>query len=252
MTVLRPRQGRRMAHAVSNRLAIGWAFALAALAALSMAAAMPPAHAETLGVRGRTYAPDADAREQFKDVVRRKQASGELDRFWVEYRDKAVRDIKHPAPLAIRTSYGRRSIFNPARFTISSDYRDQNGALLVARGTVIEPLRRLPLTTGLIFADGRDLAQIDYAVKRSQAEPLKIVLTAGSALALRQRYREHGAVGSLGGKGGKGVPFYFDQRAMVINSLKALYGLEISSVPALLRQEGSGLRVEFGMPEGKS
>ena len=249
MTMLRPGQGHRIAHALSYRLALGWAFALGAM---SMAATMPPAHAETLGVRGRTYAPDADAREQFKDVVRRKQASGELDRFWVEYRDKAVRDIKNPAPLAIRTSYGQRSIFNPARFTISSDYRDQNGALLVARGTVIEPLRRLPLTTGLIFADGRDLAQIDYAVKRSQAEPLKIVLTAGSALALRQRYREHGAVGGLGGVGGKGVPFYFDQRAMVINSLKALYGLEISSVPALLRQEGSGLRVEFGMPGGKS
>jgi conjugal transfer pilus assembly protein TraW len=214
------------------------------IAAMVAGALVPQATvAENLGKRGQTYALDVDGREQFKDVLRRKQASGELDQFWRNYRERTLEAIRHPAPLAVATSYQAATVWNPAHYTLPSSFKDNEGNVIAAKGTEIEPLTRLPLKSGLIFVDGRDPAQVNYAISRVLVEPLKIVLIAGSPIELRQRYRDQVV------RGVKGVPFYFDQRAMIIGGLQRLYGLRIASVPALMRQEGTGLRVEFGMPK---
>jgi conjugal transfer pilus assembly protein TraW len=197
--------------------------------------------AEDLGIKGPNYRPDPDAREQFKDVVRGKQQSGELDAYWKSYRDKTVASIKNPAPLGVRTDYAPRTELKPVRFVIPANYRDQNGKVVVSRGTVVEPLKIQPLTKGLIFIDGRDPTQVDYAIARGRQQPLKIVLTAGSPYELRVKY-EHAAW-----RDGVGIPFYFDQRRMLLDSLKRLYGINVASVPAVMTQSGTGVRLEFGM-----
>ena len=197
--------------------------------------------AEDLGRKGSTYQPDPDAREEFKDVIRRKQRSGELDAFWKSYRDKTIAAIKHPAPLDVKSDYRPHSEFNPVRFVVSSDYKDERGNVVVRRGTVIEPLKIQPLTSGLIFVDGRDPAQVNYAIARSRTAPMKIVLTAGSAYDLRVKYQHAGP------REGEGIPFYFDQRKMIINTLRMLYSVDVASVPAVMTQTGSGVTLEFGM-----
>jgi conjugal transfer pilus assembly protein TraW len=213
-----------------------------ALVALCVVLAMSlPVQAETLEARGQTYAPDRDAREEFKDVIRHKKETGELDRFWLDYRDKVVASVKHPAPLGVKSDYRPRAVFNPIRFTMPSDYVDAHGQVIVKQGTVVEPLKIQPLDTGLIFIDGRDQAQVDYAIARGLQTPLKIVLTAGSAFDLRVKY-QHAAW-----RNQSGVPFYFDQRRIIIDTLRQLYGVDVASVPTLLTQEGTGLRVEYGM-----
>lgn len=209
-----------------------------AVAGVLLAAA---AHAEDLGVKGRTYAPDHDGREQLKDAVRRKQQDGELDAFWKAYRNKTVNAIKHPQPLDVATDYHARTVLSPVRFVIPTDYRGQAGRVIVRRGTVVEPLTISPLTTGLIFIDGRDPAQVRYAIERGRVQPLKIVLTAGSPYDLRVQY-QHAAWRS-----GTGIPFYFDQRRMIISSLKRLYGIDVASVPVVMTQSGTGLKLEYGM-----
>jgi len=207
-------------------------------ALLSMAAA---AHAEDLGARAQTYATGPDAREQFKDVIRHKQQSGELDAYWKAYRANAIESVKHPAPLGIRTDYRPRSETHAVRFVIPADYRNERGQVIVRRGTVIEPLKIQPLTSGLIFIDGRDPAQVDYAIERGRTEPLKIVLTAGSAYELRVKYQE------APWRTGAGIPFYFDQRRMIIDSLQRLYRIDVASVPTVMTQSGTGVKLEFGM-----
>jgi conjugal transfer pilus assembly protein TraW len=198
-------------------------------------------HAEDLGAKAQTYRLDPDAREEFKDVIRHKKSTGELDQFWQNYRDKTIASIKNPAPLGIKSDYAQRSVFNPVRFTVPGDYRNERSEVVVRRGTVVEPLKLQPLTSGLAFIDGRDSAQIDYAIARGRLSPLKIVLTAGSPLDLRVKY-QHTPWGT-----GQGIPFYFDQRRMIIDSLNRLYGIEITTVPVVLTQEGSGLRIESGL-----
>lgn len=81
-----------------------------------------------------------------------------------------------------------RTELRELRFQIPQDYRDHTGKVIVRRGTVVEPLKVMPLTNGLLFIDGTDARQVEYAIRRSQSERLKIVLTAGSPYALRVKY----------------------------------------------------------------
>jgi len=201
----------------------------------------PLGQAEDLGVKGQTYAADKDGREQLKDIIREKQQSGEVDRFWKDYQAKTIDAIKHPAPLGIASSYVPRVELRDLRFTFSSDMKDERGRVVVKAGSVVEPLKVAPLTAGLIFIDGRDQAQVDYAIKRGRIEPLKIVLTAGSPFDLRVKYKNAEWWGT------KTIPFYFDQKKMIINNLKRLYGIDINSVPAVLTQKGAKLSIEFGV-----
>jgi conjugal transfer pilus assembly protein TraW len=199
------------------------------------------AGAEDLGARGRTVPVDRDAREQMKDVIRQKEANGDLDRFWTAYRAKVIDAIRHPAPLGVPTDARVRTELHDLRFVMPQDYVDQTGRVVVRRGTVIEPLKIQPLTTGLIFIDGRDEAQIQYALAASRRERLKIVLTAGSPFDLRVRFK------NTTWNGMPTVPFYFDQRKLIINSLQRLYGVNLRSVPAKLTQQDSRLQIEFGI-----
>lgn len=197
--------------------------------------------AEDLGTHGRTVPIDADARQQMKDRIREKEANGDLARFWRDYQAKAIDAIKHPAPLGVPTDRRFRAELHALRFVLPQDYHDQAGRIVARRGTVIEPLKIQPLTSGLIFIDGRDEAQVQYALAASRKERLKIVLTAGSPYDLRVRFR------NVMWNGSPTVPFYFDQRKLIINQLWRLYGIQLRSVPAKLTQQGDQLQIEFGM-----
>jgi conjugal transfer pilus assembly protein TraW len=210
---------------------------------IALAGVQQLAHAEDLGVKAQTYALDRDAAEQIKDVMRHKQQTGELDHFWKDYRDRVLASIKNPPPLGIPSDYSQRTELRDLKFVIPQDYKDQSGNVVVKRGTVVQPLKVMPLTYGLLFIDGTDARQVDYAIQRSQSEPLKIVLTAGSPYLMRIKYRD------APWHGGTGVPFYFDQRKMIINTLAKLYGIQINSVPAAIFQKGDKLAIQFGMGE---
>ena len=152
-----------------------------------------------------------------------------------------VNAIRHPAPLPVKTAYAVSTEFRAVSFTMPSDFVDQNGHVVAHKGQVIEPLELSPLTSSLVFIDGRDLQQVDWAVHKGQQARVKIILTGGSAIELREKYRD------VAWSTGKGVPFYLDQRAMVINSLERYYGIQLRSVPAMFTQQGKGLRIDYGM-----
>eukprot|EP01037_Dinobryon_pediforme_P025607 gene25607-27819_t len=107
------------------------------------------------------------------------------------------------------------------KFVLPGDYKNEKGQVIARKGTIIEPLKIQPLLTGLIFIDGRDQAQVDYAIAEGRKQRLKIVLTAGS-------------------------PYYL-RKKMIINQLHMLYGININSVPVKLSQSGSQLKLEFGV-----
>ena len=109
---------------------MGAQLVLAAVLATSLAGLTSSVRAEELGSKSPTFRLDPDAREEFKNVIRRKQRNGELDAFWKSYRDKTVESIKHPAPLGVRSDYTRRVETRPVRFVIPADYRDERGNLL--------------------------------------------------------------------------------------------------------------------------
>ena len=197
--------------------------------------------AEDLGSKAPGFAIDQDGRDQLKAIARQKVEQGAFEAYKKEFIKRNLDAIKNPAPLGIKTAYGQRTELKEARYVMPADVKDQNGRIVARRGTVIEPLKISPLQGGLLFIDGRDEAQIQYALRAYRAAPLKIILVAGSAFDLRVRFKD------LIINGSKTVPFYFDQRAMILRQLNSLYRIDINSVPALLTQEGGKLRLDFGM-----
>lgn len=211
------------------------------IAQLMILSVCASAWAEDLGSKAQTYQLDRDAREVFKDIVRQKQRTGELNQFWQNYQEKTIASIKHPTPLGIKSDYTARQELRDLRFFMARDMHNEKGHLLVKAGMVVEPLKIQPLVSGLIFIDGRDPKQVDYAISQGRKQPLKIVLTAGSPYDLRVKYQRHDWWG------GKTIPFYFDQRKMIINTLKRLYGIDVNVVPVMLTQSGDKLAVAYGM-----
>jgi conjugal transfer pilus assembly protein TraW len=199
------------------------------------------ASAEDLGTKAPVFSVDQDGRDQLKALAKQKVEQGSFEAYKQEFIKRNVDAIKHPAPLGIKTGYGHRIEMKDARYVMPSDVKDQEGRIVARRGTVIEPLKINPLQAGMIFIDGRDEAQVQYALKAYRAMPLKIVLVAGSAFDLRVRFKD------LVVNGSRTVPFYFDQRAMIIKQLNSLYKIDINSVPALVTQAGDKVRLEFGM-----
>jgi conjugal transfer pilus assembly protein TraW len=197
--------------------------------------------AQDLGTRGATYPIGPDARAQFKQTIEDKYSSNEIKRFWVNYAKKSVVDIKNPKPLqGITSEYTLRSQLFEIKYLVDHDYVDAHNRIIVRKGTLIEPLKISNLKYSLLFIDGRDQLQIDYALSLIKKTPLKIVLTAGSAYELRIKYQ------GLIWMGAKHVPFYFDQRKMIIDQLSKLYQINITTVPAMVSQSKNQLRVDWG------
>ena len=199
------------------------------------------ANAEELGARAQTWSVDADGREQLKVMARKKVEDGSFTRFKDEYVRNTINAIKNPAPLGIAVDYSRRTVYITPKFVFSSDFKDDKGRVVVRRGTTVEPLRINPLSSDLLFIDGRDERQVAFALQRYKARSTKIILVAGSAWALRTRFKDELV------NGVNSIPFYFDQKAMLIKQFDNLYHLKISQVPALIAQTGDQLKVDFGL-----
>ena len=191
------------------------------LAGLSFAA-MTPAAARDLGVRGATWpVAEPDLLMQIEARLLDMRQSGELARLQDEARTRARRNLEQPDPVpGIAPAKTERSrLFDPA-ITVARDIRTPDGVLIAAAGTRVDPLTRLPLTRGLVFIDGRREAEIAWALAHDR--PAKIVLLAGRPLDLMRRYRR---------------PFFFDTGGR----LAARFG--IAATPTLIEQDGDRLRL---------
>ena len=185
-------------------------------------AAMTPAAARDLGVRGATWpVAEPDLLEEIEARLLDMQQSGELARLQEEARSRARRTLEQPDPVPgiAPAKTERTRLFDPA-ITVAQDIRTPDGVLIAASGTRIDPLTRLSLTRGLVFIDGRREAEIAWALAHDR--PAKIVLLAGRPLDLMRQYRR---------------PFFFDTGGR----LAARFG--IAATPTLIEQDGARLRL---------
>ena len=197
--------------------------------------------AQDLGSKGTSYSIGPDARAQFRQAIVEKYSGNEIKRFWLNYAKKSIEEIKNPKPLqGITSEYTLRSQLFDIKYLIDHDYVDAHNRIIVHKGTLIEPLKISNLKYSLLFIDGRDQHQIDYALSLIKKTPIKIVLTAGSAYELRVKYQGFSWMGR------SHVPFYFDQRKMIIDQLYKLYQINITTVPAMVSQSKNQLRVDWG------
>ena len=192
----------------------------AALAGAVLSAAVD---AKDLGVRGATWpVAEPDLLSEIEARLAALEASGALDRFQEEAVARARARIEAPdrVPGIVPATKTRTRRFDPS-VTVQADIRDDDGTLIAAAGTRIDPFAHTPLTRDLLFVDGTRPVEIGWAL--AQPRPSKIVLVAGRPLELMRRH---------------GRPFFFDQGGR----LTARLG--IAATPSLVAREGARLRIE--------
>ena len=188
-----------------------------------VAMSIAPLSAKDLGVRGATWAvAEPDLLAQIEARLAEMKRTGELARFEAEARDRARALLEEPEPVpGIAPAREARSrTFDPS-IEVARDIRADDGTLIAAAGTRIDPFAHLPPTRDLLFIDGRREAEVAWAL--AHARPAKIVLLAGRPLDLARR---HGRL------------FHFDQGGR----LAARFA--IAATPSLVARDGALLRID--------
>lgn len=123
----------------------------------------------------------------------------------------------------------RISYYDPT-YTLDRDIVDHKGRLIHSMGTKINPLEQLPLREALIFIDGDDEEQVNYALQnyKKLAKKAKVILTNGAPLELQKKHK---------------VWMYFDQQGKLTEQLG------IKFIPALVQQDGLRLQITHGLEE---
>lgn len=204
-----------------NRLLCG------AAAALFMAAASP-ALAGDLGTHGQTFdIAERDILEMISEQLKRAEASGRMGQLQDEFKRRVQAKVERPNPVPglVRTVEPRSWLFDPS-IIVPQDFSDHRGRVFARAGQRINPLERLPgFDRVLIFLDGDDAAQVDWAVgqlREGGEHRVRLILTKGAPMELMRRRR---------------VQFYFDQEA----KLSTHFG--IRQVPARVEKDGDKLRI---------
>lgn len=181
--------------------------------------------ADNLGVVGKTYQiNEPDMIEWIKSKAAAMVKSGE----WQKIQNKAISDareqINHPKPInGISDAATTRSWFYTPIVTLKDNLTDGKGRI-VAKAGQYNALRYKPFDTQLIFINGNNQKQVDWALAKNaeSGTKTKIVLTQGSFLDLDKKYR---------------VWFYYDQNG------KYTQKLNIKHVPAIVTQAGDQLKI---------
>jgi conjugal transfer pilus assembly protein TraW len=137
--------------------------------------------------------------------------------------NQAVASVRRPKPVeGLSAATVRREwLFDPSIVT-EDDIHDTKGNLIAARGTRVNPLGLVQLRQDLVFVDGNNAAEVEWALRSWSDLKAKIIFVSGSPFdEMKPRQRR----------------FYFDQGGMLV----ARFG--IRHTPAVVSQSGEVLKV---------
>ncbi|MBV2149977.1 type-F conjugative transfer system protein TraW [Sphingobium sp. AS12] len=180
--------------------------------------------ARDFGVLGQTFPiVEPDLLATIEARLRHLEKSGGIDAANAEFARRAEQNIRRPKPVAgiARATQARSWSFDPT-ITVENDVRDHKGNLIAARGARVNPLDFVTVSQDLVFVDGDDREQMDWATGAYNDSKAKIIMVSGSPIdAMTARKRR----------------FYFDQEGR----LTERFG--IRHVPAIVTQDGKAMRV---------
>lgn len=192
------------------------------------------AQAESLGVHGVIYPiEEVDPIQVIQKKLKSMEENGELKGRNLELQKKARASVERPKPAPGITKATKNHVFyyDPT-YTVKEDLYDHQGRILAKKGSKINPLETVSLSTSLIFFDGDDNEQLIWvkeklAAQRSSkdthSKSIKLILVKGTPLKLSEEL---------------GVSVYFDQWGILTKKLG------IKHVPALITQDGQKLKIE--------
>ena len=172
---------------------------------------------------------EADLLTTIETKLRTLEANGGIERLQREVQEQAVASVRRPKRVDGMTPAitKREWLFDPSIVT-EDDIVDAKGNLIAARGTRVNPLDTVPLRAPLVFLDGDDARQVEWAIARYGRSPAKFILVAGAPLELMKARQRR---------------FYFDQGG------KLTEHFAIRAVPAVVEQQGRQLLITEQPPK---
>ena len=189
-----------------------------------------PSLARDYGQQG-THFPiiEPDLLEQIQSRLQAMDKNGDIDRLNQKLKARTIANVNRPKPVAglIRAEKSTTRLFDPT-ITLQADIFGHDGRRIWAKGTRVNPLDTVPLRAALIFLDGDDPAQLEWAFAQ-KSKTAKLILTNGAPLKLMKARQRR---------------FYFDQGG------KLTAHFDIKALPAMVDQQGRMLRIrEFALSE---
>lgn len=189
------------------------------------------ARAEDLGMRGEVFPViEPDLFSEIQAKFNRLEEIGEVDRINQRLRDRAIATAERPPRVEGigRTTDPRSFHFDPT-VIVQDDIVTPDGRVIAKAGDVFNPLDYTPMQQRLVFFDGDDLEQIEWARTEiagsgAQVQP---ILIGGPVLELTRDWRRQ---------------VFFDQGGKITER----FG--ITQVPARVTRDGHRLLVEEVQP----
>lgn len=160
--------------------------------------------------------------ESFLEFLQRNSAGKDLTLKIRQAKEILLKKAKNPSPVPKLSKAKKSHVYTlDLTFQVDKDIFDTSGNLIACKGTQINPLEKIELSTGLLFFDGNDKQQLDWASQ--QPENFKWILVAGKPLEIEEKEKR---------------PVYFDQKGSLTQRFK------IRNIPAKITQQGKYLLVE--------
>ena len=185
-------------------------------------------YARDCGAQGAVYPiKEKSALALIQERLNQMQAKGEIEAHQQQLKTQALNTIERPKAVAgLSKTKQARTFEKDISVSMPEDIRDHNGKIIHKAGTRVNPLNNKLLATKkvLIFFDGDDKEQVEWALKEHQRRRglAKLVLVNGKPLELMRTFD---------------TPFYFDQTGR----LTRYFGFQ--QIPAMVYQKGDKLMV---------
>lgn len=160
--------------------------------------------------------------EDILKVIEKRLSNIDPSKLNKELQDKTTKYVEYPTQVKnIVTAKENKVIYFDPSYILTQDIIDHQGIIIRFKGEVINPLEHISLSQPLIFIDGDDKKQVNFALSSNNA---KIILVKGSPLELQKKHKRW---------------IYFDQAGFITSKLG------ISEVPALVEQDGLKLKISI-------
>lgn len=192
--------------------------------------AVQVAIAKDFGVVGTTFAIlEPDMLQYIKGKLIALENSGELAKLNKKMQQQMEAYVNEPQAVTGITQAIKitEKMFDPS-YIVAEDILDQDGKVMHAKGTRVNPLEHMPLNVNLYFIDGNKKEQVEWSLAQinNSSKPSKLILVAGNHLKIVKQV---------------GFRVYFDQKGLLTNRLG------IKAVPAQVTQQENLLKIVEGM-----
>lgn len=181
--------------------------------------------ARDLGVVGPVYPiAEQDMLQTIEERLTALEESGELTRIEEDAKARYQAYVERPEGVRLPRATQNRTYYVDPSLTVPYDIKDHEGRIIHPAGTTINPLDYMTLSKQLLFFDGDDPVQVEWARSMVDGDPVHIkpILTNGPVLALMKEWQ---------------VRLYFDQKGKLVERFR------IQWLPAMVSQEENRLIV---------